>query len=328
MEFYVYKIIIIRYSIIADVYIQYDFLIYSITDIFCRKALAMKKLIIISIITLPLVLFTACQGIGAVDPLNGTPMSSQEASQTPGPPDDGAERLILNAGDDFGCFKVYNEGGNAVKVSDIPGENRIVFYARSTCGDCQDEFENYSTLFKLYDSERTNLFFIWDGDIPYGYLEDMGISPGNSYATNGLIKFNNWVPTYFVLDAGDQIQFKTIEMGELAAYFNENFKAAHENLQSYANGRILMFSTQDCKGCASAYDELEHNRGNDKLKKVHICLSEGGAAPEGYAAIEDPHGIIRSAFAPGKYPAFVYYDERGNMNVLNSVGELLGEPGF
>ena len=295
---------------------------------FCRKALAMKKLNIISIFILLVVFFTACKAVGGVadPPGDGAPMSTQTASETPGSPDDGVERFTLNAGDDFGGYMVYSESGDAVKVADIPGENRVAFYARSTCGDCVDEFSNYSTLFKLYDSDSTNLFFIWDGEIPYGYLEDMGIGPGNSYTTKGLIKFNNWVPTYFVLDAGNQIQFKTVEMGELAAYFADNYKAAHENLQSYANGRILMFSTEDCKGCALAYDELEHNRDNEKLKKVHICLSEGGEAPERYAAFQDPYGIIRSAYAPGKYPAFVYYDERGYMNVLNSVCELLGAP--
>lgn len=222
--------------------------------------------------------------------------------------ENGIPELRFSVGDRLTGYPVTNHAGGEVDIAEVSENETLYIFGMAECGDCIADFPSYELVFSLYNSDDLSVVFIWDDAVPVKEMEEMGIPVSACYSAEGRYKFTDWVPSYYLMDAGDIIRKQTVEMAEAAGYL-EDYPVSTKGFEMVFQGKQVLLGIERCKSCKGAYDRLLEQ------DEPFVYVLEGVEEATGGQQMADPHSILSRAFQIDAYPVCLYPDGNGGINV-------------
>lgn len=133
--------------------------------------------------------------------------------------------LNLKVGDQFGNVMITTSTGQQTKVCELQSINKLIFYVWDLCGDCIENYQTYLDIYNNYNSNDLTIIFLWTDKISEEMASLVTSGDAHYIQFDQTVRYNNWVPTYYILDENDTIIFKNIDIKELNNYLKNHYKS-------------------------------------------------------------------------------------------------------
>lgn len=188
-------------------------------------------------------------------------------------------KVVLVEGKIFTNRKIFFDSvDNKTNLIGIDDKYRICFYLDTSQNESIERLKGIKNIMNIYNENEFDYVLIWENEIPWNTLKDIGLNESQNLSLKGKVKLTNTKPSSFIINEDNEVEViaepsylnLTRKIYELSSNKEEFVKKANEMIMKNINNKfsdeidiekdmLLIFTSTSCKRCTEVDDLISDN---------------------------------------------------------------------
>ena len=184
----------------------------------------------------------------------------------------------------------FDSENNKTTLGGIRGKYRVCFYLDGSQKESIDRLEGIRKIIDIYNGEEFDYTFIWEDEIPWDTIKDMGFDEKQNFSLKGKVKLTDTKPSSFIINENNLVEIiaepsylkltrKIYELSKDKNFVDDVNKMIIDSVNSKHSYNIdknkdmlLIFTSTSCKRCKEIDNLISDNLQlmNDKFNVIDI----------------------------------------------------------
>lgn len=188
-------------------------------------------------------------------------------------------KVFLEEGASFTSKEIFfNSKNNKTNLIGIENKYRVCFYLDASQNESIERLKGIKNIINIYNEDELDYVLIWENDIPFDILKEVGLNESKNLSLKGKVKLTNIKPSSFIINEDNKIEVVaepsylklTRKIYEVSNNKSDFLKNANKMIIDNVNKNyldkidknkdiLLIFTSTSCKRCLEIDNLISDN---------------------------------------------------------------------